>query len=120
MLTEGHIISNRLGETVAIAEPAAARPRSVAGYLSGLGPFFAIVAQFALLVLVVDSWQLESQLLTRLLWLAFAGVIIHHLLPRRFRLSFFALLSVVAVITGVGHLGPNVFTGWITGKDDNS
>ena len=79
-------------------------------------PFLAIVLQFALLVMIVESWQLESQLLTRILWLAFAGFIIHHLLPHRFRLSFFALLSVFAVITGVGHFGPNVFTGWVAGR----
>ena len=60
----------------------APRPRFAA-----LASFFAIVAQFGLIVMVVDYWQLESQLLTRLLWLAFGGFIIHHSLPVRFRRS---------------------------------
>lgn len=60
----------------------APRPRFAA-----LASFWAIVAQFGLIVMVVDYWQLESQLLTRLLWLAFGGFIIHHWLPVRFRLS---------------------------------
>jgi hypothetical protein len=78
--------------------------------------FLAILIQFALIVIVVGSWQLESQQLARLMWLAFGGFVIHHLLPLRFRLPFFALLSLVAVIAGVGHLGPNVFAGWVGGK----
>src|SRR5207249_3869124 len=32
------------------------------------------------------------------------------------RLPFFATLSLVAVITGVGHFGPNVAMAWVTGK----
>lgn len=86
----------------------------------GLARFLAVVAQFALIVIVIDYWQLESLPLTRLMWLAFAGFIIHHLLPLRFRLPFFAGLSLVAVITGVGHLGPNVIAGWVHGKNTTS
>ena len=85
-------------------------------YIGELASFLAIVAQFGLIALVVGSWQLESQQLARLMWLAFGGFIIHHLLPLRFRLQFFALLSLVALITGVGHIGPNVFTGWLGGR----
>jgi hypothetical protein len=48
--------------------------------------------------------------------LAFGGFIIHHLLPMRFRLPFFAMLSLVAVISGVGHFGPNLGIAWLTGK----
>ena len=66
--------------------------------------------------MLVDYWQLESQVLSRVLWLALGGFVIHHLLPQRFRLPFFAILSVVAVITSVGHFGPNVARGWLTGK----
>src|SRR5947208_4521864 len=74
-------------------------------YLSRPAQFLAVLVQFALIAVVVDYWQLESQLLTRLLWLAFGGFIIHHLLPQRFRLPFFAMLSLLAVISGVGHIG---------------
>jgi hypothetical protein len=99
---------------IPVARPATSRPWG--HYLNRAALFFAILIQFALLVIVVDSWQLESQQLARLMWLAFVGFIIHHLLPLRFRLPFFALLSLVAVITAVGHLGPNVFTGWVGGR----
>src|SRR5205807_2107553 len=40
----------------------------------------------------------------------------HHLLPQRFRLPFFAMLSLVAVITAVGHIGPSLGVAWLTGK----
>jgi hypothetical protein len=85
-------------------------------YLSRSARFFAILTQFALVVILIEYWQLESQLLARLMWLAFAGFVIHHLLPLRFRLPFFAMLSLLAVIMGVGHFGPNLWTAWLTGK----
>ncbi len=97
-----------------VAEPATSRPSGDS--LSRAAPFFAILAQFGLIVLVVDYWHLESQPLARLMWLAFGGFIIHHLLPLRFRPAFFAILSLVAVITGVGHIGPNVGMGWLSGR----
>jgi hypothetical protein len=85
-------------------------------WFAGLAPFLAMVAQFGLIVLVVNYWQLENQLLARLMWLAFVGFIIHHLLPLRFRLPFFAMLSLLAVIAAVGHFGPNVWMSWLTGR----
>ena len=118
MLTESptsemHEIGTVFGETPTPQRSARRR------YISELASFLAVAAQFGLIVLVVDSWQLESQLLARLMWLAFVGFVIHHFLPRRFRLSFFAGLSLVAVITASGHLGPNVIAGWLHGKMHN-
>ena len=105
------------GETKkVVTDPQDVRRHPVMEYIRGIVPFLAVVMQFALIVLVVDYWQVESQSLARLMNLAFAGFIIHHLLPLRFRLPFFGLLSIVAVVAGVGHLGPNVFTGWIGGR----
>jgi hypothetical protein len=85
-------------------------------HVSRLAQFLAVVAQFGLIALLVQQWQLESQPLTRLMWLAFAGFVIHHVLPLRFRLPFFAMLSLFAVITVVGHVGPNVGMAWLTGR----
>ena len=99
--------------TTAKAPP---RRRSIRQHIAEVAEFLVVVAQFGLVVLLVQYWQLESQLLTRLLWLAFGGFIIHHLLPMRFRLPFFAMLSLVAVISGVGHFGPNLGVAWLTGK----
>ena len=109
MLTEAKTYNGPDATTIAPA----ARPltsRYLRDYLSRPAQFLAIVVQFALIAVVVGQWQLESQLLSRLMWLAFFGFIVHHLLPRRLRLPFFAMLSLVAVITSVGHLGPNVGT----------
>jgi hypothetical protein len=115
MLTKT-LTSEPVGETKARDVEASVARRTLRLRFAALAPFFAIVAQFALIVMLVDYWQLESQLLSRLMWLAFVGFIIHHLLPQRFRLPFFAILSLLAVITSVGHLGPNVWMGWLTGK----
>src|SRR5947207_261826 len=92
------------------------RRRSVRQHIAEVAQFLAVVAQFGLVVLFVQYWQLESQLLARVMWLAFAGFVIHHLLPLRFRLPFFAMLSLVAVISSVGHIGPNLGVAWLTGK----
>jgi alginate O-acetyltransferase complex protein AlgI len=78
--------------------------------------FLAVVAQFGLIVLVVKDWQLENLLLSKLMALAFVGFIIHHLLPFRFRLPFFAILSLVAVIFGLGEIGVMRFVGGLTGR----
>ena len=99
--------------TTAKAPP---RRRSVRQHIAEVAQFLAVVAQFGLVVLLVQYWQLESQLLARLMWLAFVGFVIHHLLPLRFRLPFFAMLSLVAVISSVGHIGPNLGVAWLTGK----
>jgi hypothetical protein len=63
--------------------PAPQLQHPFARYASGVAPFLAVVAQFGLIVLVVNDWQLENQLLSRLMALAFAGFIIHHLLSFR-------------------------------------
>src|SRR5437868_6180458 len=99
---------------VSVAQPTTSR--LLDHYLSRPAQFLAVLVQFALIAVVVDYWQLESQLLTRLLWLAFGGFIIHHLLPQRFRLPFFAMLSLLAVISGVGHIGANLGIAWLTGN----
>jgi len=115
MLTKT-LTSEPVGEIKAVVvEPSVARctPRS---RFAALATFLAIVAQFGLIVMVVGYWQLESLPLARLMALAFAGFVIHHLLPVRFRLPFFAMLSLVAVITGVGHFGPNIWRSWLIGK----
>src|SRR4029077_4667976 len=104
MLTKT-ITSEPVGEIRARGVEASVARRTLRPRFAALAQFFTIVAQFALIVVIIDYLQLESQLLSRLMWLAFAGFIIHPLLPVRFRLPFFAMLSLVAVITSVGHFG---------------
>lgn len=79
-------------------------------------PFLAVAVQFGLIVTVSSYWQLESPLLVRLMQVAFVGFLIHHFLPLRLRLPFFAALSLLATIAAVGHFGPNVLTGWLKGR----
>src|SRR6267378_2034451 len=113
--TEMQISDQRLELRLATAK-APPRRRSVRQHITEVAQFLAVVAQFGLIVLLVQYWQLESQPLARLMWLAFVGFVIHHLLPQRFRLPFFAMLSLFAVITTVGHFGPNVGRAWLTGR----
>ena len=91
-------------------------PRRGRRYAAGLAQFLVVVAQFGLIVLLVGEWHLENLLLFRLMALAFVGFIIHHLLPFRFRLPFFASLSLVAVIVGLGGIGPRLFVEGLTGR----
>src|SRR5437763_16459713 len=115
MLTETKTY-NKPDVTAVVSVARSATSRLLDHYLSRPAQFLAVLVQFALIALVIDYWQLESQLLTRLLWLAFGGFIIHHLLPQRFRLLLFAMLSLLAVISGVGHIGANLGAAWLTGK----
>src|SRR6266536_2845371 len=115
MLTKT-LTSEPAGETKAVGVEASVARRTPRLRFAAVAPFLAIVAQFGLIVMVVGYWQLESLPLARLMALAFAGFVIHHLLPLRFRLPFFAMLSLLAVITAVGHLGPNVLRAWLSGR----
>jgi hypothetical protein len=62
------------------------------------------------------DWQLENVLLSRVMDLAFVGFIIHHLLPLRFRLPFFAMLSLVAIVFGLSETGPARFAAVLTAR----
>src|SRR5437016_5714349 len=101
---------------LAAAEALTPRRTSLESHAARLAQFLAVIAQFGLIVMVVNYWQLDSLALARLMALAFVGFIIHHLLPHRFRFPFFAMLSLLAVISGVGHIGPNLGAAWLTGK----
>jgi hypothetical protein len=103
-----------LRQTVAEALGPCRQP--IRQHIAEVAKFLVVVEQFALIVLLVQYWQLESQPLSRLMWLALVGFVIHHILPLRFRLPFFAMLSLLAVITAVGHFGPNICRAWLTGK----
>jgi hypothetical protein len=116
MLTESQTSDRRDEITAAVVEAPPPRRSSLGRYASGLAPFFAVVVQFGLIVLVVDQWQLESLSLARLLQLAFVGFVIHHLLPLRFRLPFFAMLSLVAIVIVVGQIGPKTWMAGLTGR----
>ncbi|HZE73325.1 MAG TPA: hypothetical protein VE135_27770 [Pyrinomonadaceae bacterium] len=62
-----------------------------------------VVMQLVLLAFVLRQFQIESTVFFRLAVLAFVGFVLHALLPLRFRLPFFLLLSFlgIALVLGV-------------------
>src|SRR3990172_4391511 len=68
-----------------------------------LGKLSLLVLQIALFVLLVKQFHIESRAFFHLSLLALGGFIVHALLPFRYRLPFFLLLS----LAGIGIvLGP--------------
>jgi hypothetical protein len=114
MLNKAAIIKSQ--EIVTPISQGAPQQRAFAQQAVGVAEFIAIVVQFGLIVLVVGDWQLENLSVSRLMQLAFVGFIIHHLLPLRFRLPFFATLSLTAVILAVGEMDTRTFVGGLTGR----
>src|SRR5688572_5065041 len=63
-----------------------------------------VSAQLVLVLLVVHQYQLESRTFFHLMLLAAVGFVIHALLPLRYRLRFFTLLSLVSIPLALGPL----------------
>src|SRR5262245_23076988 len=65
--------------------------------------FGIVIVQLGLLLVVLRQFQIESNAFLRVALLAFGGFVIHHLLPYRFRLPFFCVLSIasIALVLGV-------------------
>jgi len=100
------------------------------GLFSQYWKFVAIALQLCVLLVVLRQFQIESSAFREVVLLAFAGFAVHYFLPERFRLGFFAVLSVGAtflvfgfadgawlaafalVMMGICHLPFNV---WIRG-----
>ena len=70
-----------------------------------ISKFLIAVVQLGLLVFVVRLFRLENQAVYHnLMLLAFYGFLIHYFLPSHYRLSFFLLLSLAAVVGILGFL----------------
>ncbi|HWB53727.1 MAG TPA: hypothetical protein VG722_06025, partial [Tepidisphaeraceae bacterium] len=92
---------------------------------SAAGSFAAvsiIVIQVLLIARLIGRYQLESPSFYRIILIALGGFLVHHLLPLRFRLSFFVLLCLVApfLVMGFdqdGHIyEPGLITAaWLVG-----
>jgi hypothetical protein len=64
-----------------------------------ISQFLSVAVQLSLLVLVISQFQLENQAFySNIMPLVFYGFLIHYFLPSRYRLSFFLLLSLAALI----------------------
>ena len=92
---------------VALESSATALRKSGARQAGGIGAaqFLIILAQLGLLMLVLRQFQIESAAFLRLSLLAFAGFAVHALLPLRYRLPFFLVLSLagIGLVLGIGH-----------------
>lgn len=84
-----------------VAEAAARHDAPAHGTFGRHARFGAIAFQFFLIVLLTYAFHLESMTFGRVMACAFGGFVIHHYLPRRWRLPFFALLSVGGTILGL-------------------
>jgi alginate O-acetyltransferase complex protein AlgI len=62
-----------------------------------LAEFAFVAAQLALLAVVIRQFQIESSAFLRIALLAFAGFAVHAVLPLRYRLPFFVLLSFIGI-----------------------
>jgi D-alanyl-lipoteichoic acid acyltransferase DltB (MBOAT superfamily) len=70
--------------------------------MASVSKIFAVAVQLGLLVLVIHRFGLESKALFQISVLTFIGFLIHSLLPYRYRLSFFLLLSLAGIILVIG------------------
>src|SRR3990172_6293569 len=67
--------------------------------------FLSVAIQLGLLVLVIRQFRLENQALYHnLMLLTFYGFLIHYFLPFRYRLPFFLLLSLAAIVGILGFV----------------
>jgi len=70
-----------------------------------ISKFLSVVVQLGLLVLVIRQFRLENQALYHnLMLLTFYGFLIHYFLPFRYRLPFFLLLSLAAIVGILGFV----------------
>lgn len=67
----------------------------------GLKNYLLVVLQLGIVALLLRQLQIESAAFLRLTLLAFGGFTIHALLPLRYRLSFFLMLSLAGIIVSL-------------------
>jgi D-alanyl-lipoteichoic acid acyltransferase DltB (MBOAT superfamily) len=101
-----------------VAVPSQAKTSAAEGEFLGVSldwpslvKFAGIVAQLALLLVVMRQFQIESNAFLRIVALAFGGFVVHHWLPMRFRLPFFTILSIASIVLVFGV--PN--SAWLVG-----
>ena len=66
------------------------------------GRFAVVALQFLLLALLIRRFEIVHAAFGRLMLLAVGGFIVHHVLPRRYRLPFFATLSLAGIVMVLG------------------
>lgn len=70
--------------------------------------------QFLVLAKVITAFHLVNTVFQRLVFVALFGFLVHHILPTRFRLPFFCILSIFGLAVGAGCTKSEWATGMIT------
>jgi hypothetical protein len=76
--------------------------RSLWRFAINLWRFSIMVIQLGAIMIILRQFRIESPAFREVAALAFIGFVIHYFLPQKFRLSFFAALSVVSVVLILG------------------
>ncbi len=79
-----------------------ASPPGVANRLRGLGSIALIAFQLLLVLLVIRQFQLENRTFYHVMLLGSVGFVVHALLPLKYRLPFFSVLSLASIIVALG------------------
>ena len=70
--------------------------------LAAVGKIITIAAQLGVLVLTIRTFNLLNEAFLDIFFLILFGFLIHAILPLRFRLPFFTLLSLASIYTILG------------------
>lgn len=87
-----------------VSPPAASLARAKADGGISLLNLMLVLGQLAVLLIILRQFQIESPAFLRLAALAFVGFAVHALLPLRYRLLFFVILSFAAIAMVFGPL----------------
>ena len=74
------------------------RPKTLGTYLD----YLLVLAQFVLILLVMQRFDIQTSGFHRVFYLAVPGFVINQFLPRRWRLPFFAALSIAGIFIVLG------------------
>lgn len=104
MSATGEARVSRLKAANAAAQPTTPDLLEAAPWWDSALRLAAVAAQLALIAVVLSLWQVDSRAFRYQFALLSAGFVVHHLLPLRLRLPFFASLSIVALFLLAGKV----------------
>lgn len=74
-------------------------PQAIARF----GGFALVAFQFAIVIVLLDRFQLENEAFRIIVKIAFGGFLVHHFLPRSWRHPFFLAISIVSIAYFLGR-----------------
>jgi hypothetical protein len=109
--TTPHILAPQLSRVVVPIRPHAPSACAAEHERLDLFKFVLLLVQLAGLACVIQRFQLESRAFLELSLFVFGGFAVHYLLPHRYRLGFFTILSFASIGWVMGF--PNAL--WLVG-----